>query len=438
MSALRLTAIYPGGARTSPLVLTDYAFLTALALALLIAVDPLDMLLERIIYTKHLALLLALPALVLSVAGYRMQAAAHAGRAGFSRNGRLPMGEMLSVMAPLLALAAFIIGGGLVARFHFGIQNSFLVAGVYICIAPLSAAMVLYSRNPVQLMRRYFNCVTVAGVIVFCGLAVNYGVKQVYHELEYLFPALAVLAALGTGSMTARAGKMAFFILLAFLFKKNTGYLAALSVIGYLYIVVFWRRWADMHIVKRAAVINWTLIAIIALGALIGYLYLNRAAYLPSGSPEFRLLTYERAWLRFLESPWIGTWFAAPGSEEFTGFDTGVSDNILPTHSDILDMLANGGALAILLWGWALVRIGLHAAVRILSPDLRDHPLAPYAHTLAAMSIVGVITYAFNPIFLQPGKAFLLWANLGLLTGAALKITQPAGNAFTEPQTPTS
>jgi hypothetical protein len=57
----------------------------------------------------------------------------------------------------------------------------------------------------------------------------------------------------------------------------------------------------------------------------------------------------------------------------------------------------------------------------MLAPRHLDHAWAPYAHTLALMSLAGVITYAFNPVLLQPGMAYLLWTNLGLLLGLSLR-----------------
>ena len=36
------------------------------------------------------------------------------------------------------------------------------------------------------------------------------------------------------------------------------------------------------------------------------------------------------------------------------------------------------------------------------------------------MSLTGILVYAFNPILLQPVKALLLWAQLGMLLGIAL------------------
>lgn len=394
--------------RYGALVMTDYGFLLCLALALLVAVDPLELELERMVLTKHAPMLIALPSVLLALAGKRIfhERMKHAGT--------------ISAMAPLLALAAMVIGGGLYARFALGIQNSFLVGGVYMCAAPMACAILLRCDNPVRLLRAYVAMLMVASVIVFVGLAINYGVRQVYHELEYLFPSLAVFCVFAARNAWLRWAGLLFFLLLAFLFKKNTGYLTGLLVVLYLLRFYAWPRWSLQDTVRRATMVHWTVIALLVCAALAAYLVANRTDYLPSGNPQFRLLTYERAWQQFHASPLWGNGFTAPGSEKFTGFDTGVSNNILPTHSDVLDLLANGGVIAIALLLWALWRVARLAYGTALRPEWASNPLAPYAHMLAHSSIAGVMTYSFNPIFLQPGKALLLWANFGFLAGISL------------------
>jgi O-antigen ligase len=395
---------------THGLVMTDYGFLLSLSLALFLAVDPFNWRLERIALTKHLPLILSLAPLLLSLAGGRI----------FSRWQERP--SSLSTLRPLLALSALIIAGSWYARAHLGTQNTFLSAGLYIWVAPMAAAMLLRCSEPQRLLRGYLILLLVGGVAVFLGLAVNYGSKQVYHELEYLVPPLAVFFAFRFRAERKWASwtGVFFFLLAAILFKKNTGYLTALLVMSYLLVFLIWPKWSGLEWLRKSVRVYALLVGILALSALAAFLILHRETYLPTGNTGFRLLTYEKAWDKFLASPLWGTGFAEPGTEKFSGFDTGVANNVLPTHSDILDIMAQGGLLGLMLWLWGLLRVARLAWRTILNPHNLDHPLAPYGHMLACMSLAAVLAYAFNPIFLQPAKSMLLWTNLGFLVGISL------------------
>lgn len=396
--------------RTSGLVMTDYGFLFALGLALVVAVDPLEMNLERIIYIKHLPMAFMLGSLILTVMGGQI----------FRWREKRP--SSLPALTPLLLLAVFIIAGGFYARLFLDIRNSFLVAGLYMLVAPMAAAILLRCPDPVklQVLRTYFLMLAAAGAVVFTGLALNYGVRQVYHELEYLFPPLAVLCAFLIKRPWLRYAGIALSLLTAALFKKNTGYIVGLLAASYLIAFYFWPHWSRQSSVLRYAKKHWLLVGCIAFSLLAAFLILNRDSYLPSGNPSYRLVTYEQAWLRFRASPVIGSAFTSAASEKFTAFDTGVSDNVLPSHSDVLDIFANGGVLGVALWLWALLKIAWMTFQEIRNNG--RHPLLPYAHALVCMSLAGILTYTFNPIFLQPAKALLLWTNLGLLVAIVLSM----------------
>lgn len=402
-------ALHGATARGAPaLVMTDFGFLLVLALALLVAVDPLEADLERRVPVKHLPMLILLPCLLLALVGARV----------FRWQERRP--SVLQPLLPLLLLAGFIIAGGVFARFALDIQNSFLVAGVYLLAAPMAAALLLRSGKPIALLNTFAWLVGAMAMVVFAGLVANYNVRQVYHELEFLFPPLAVLIGFAVPRGWKRWAGMALFILMALAYKKNTGYLVAMLVISYLLAFEAWPRWSKGDVLKKLNKAQWTLIAASAVAGLVLFLLANRADYLPSGNPQFRLFTYERAWARFLESPLWGSGFAAAASDKFTVFDTGVSNNVLPTHSDVLDIFAHGGLLGVSLWLWMMLRVARLAWRHALHPRHRHHPLAPYAHWLACMSMAGVLVYTFNPIILQPAKSLLLWGSLGLLSAIAV------------------
>lgn len=407
-----------GHPRTSMLI-SDYALLCCLGLCLAIVIAPAELMLERL-PTKHVPIIFALVALLAILLGKAL----FPSRAKIARaTGDLPKNPSSIIFLPLLLLALLIVAGGSWARFILDTQNSFLVAGIYCFVAPLTAYLLLQSSDALRLLRSYFLFLITASIVVFAILAMNYGVKQVYHELQFLFPPIAVLAALTAKTNLGKLAGISYFIVLAALFKKNTGYLIALLVLAYIAALYLWPLWKQQKDVLRRSLLVYGIGAgALACTLLLAYLFINREQYLPSGNPAFRLVTYERAWLRFLDSPLWGNFFTGPAAERFTAFDTGVSNNILPTHSDLLDILAHGGLLGIALWGWAMMRIA-RSVLRTLRLRTQS-PLLPYVHTLACMSLGAILTYAFNPILLQPSKALLLWSHVGLMVGAVLLIAR--------------
>ena len=207
-------------------------------------------------------------------------------------------------------------------------------------------------------------------------------------------------------------------------FQKNTGFLVLGLTLLYIW-VVEWRFRFRESAGFRFWTVLWTVVIIVAGIAAYGYLAYQRGEIMPSGNPQYRMVTYERAWLDFRDSPIWGTGFTEAAVKRFTGFDIQAARGILATHSDVLDMAANGGLIAILLWIWSYIRIGRVSMRHVLRGRVQDD-LHAAAHTLACMAVTSIIVYAFNPILLQPVKALLHWAPIGLLLGITLHLASIA------------
>jgi O-antigen ligase len=211
----------------------------------------------------------------------------------------------------------------------------------------------------------------------------------------------------------------AFFLGIALLSMKNTSYIIALLSLVYI-AALLW-----LNGIKRAPSLKqlWfhylALLGVVAVAAAACFLLYYRENYLPSGNVQFRSFTYRAAWQQFLESPLWGTSFSAESIRKFTLYTVGISRNKLPTHSDVMDLLANGGLLAMALWLTGYLRVIVFAYRRVLAPRFLHYPWAAQAHTFAVISLAAVATYAFNPILLQPELAFLVWTTLGFLVGLA-------------------
>lgn len=414
---------YTQSARPGGLLWTEYLYLIAIAVAAFIAVDPLRMNLSARPDIKHLALVLTLPAVALSLSGRLL-----------SRPGRVPIvPRVLRLAWPFALLALFILAGSSYARWIEGLQNTFLTVGLSMSILFCAAAMTLASRAPEALLRAYFRVLLVAGLAMSAYLIFYFRVRQVYHNEIFLVIPLAVYCALAVKNTVLRAMGAVFFLAMAVLSAKNTSYLIALLVLLYLGYACWIPRLKRADPLNQIAGYYSMFVVLLLMAAVVFFLWSYREAYLPTGNVEYRSHAYTLAWQRFLESPIWGTLFSQQAVQKFTLYDIGIARNLLPTHSDIMDLLAHGGVIGLGLWLLGLFLIGRAAYRTLLAPRAFGHPWAAYAHALAALTFAGIITYSVNPILGHPGLAYLLWTNLGLLLGLALRVAGPPDQSLGNP-----
>lgn len=332
---------------------------------------------------------------------------------------------------PLLLLALMILGGSIYTRFSQGVAESFIGMGGYMLAAYLVAAVVATSGNPVRLVTVYFLLLVCTGVVSL-GVAASVFFEPAlfpFHELEFLIVPLIVYIATRKTELTIGelllvwAGAAS-----AVLFRKNTGYLVGLGVLAYLWLFHWRATYSRVKALRRLA--QALASGIVVSMILAGYLALRRfkQGFVPTGNLEFRLHMYELAWNRFLESPIWGTLFSERAVEKFTLYDTGRARNLLPIHSNLLDLLAHGGLIAIILLVlayWLLMRaVSAHILSRRESLD--PHVVA-LAHTFLCMTLLGAVSFTFNPLLLNPSRAMVIWGQFGLLAGLACHCAHEPG-----------
>lgn len=401
------------------LLWSEHLYLLAAAVAVIVAVDPFEWRLDADPVVKHLALMIAAPAMV----------ATFIGRALRSPLERKPyVSRTLRAAWPLLLLALMILGGSLHARLFLDIRSTFLNFGLYMLVTFGAASMVLQSEDPQALLRAYFRLLIAGAAVMGISLIYHYGIRQVYHEEIFLVIPIAVFFLARPRRGLAAWAAFAYFLSMSWFSHKYTSYIIGVLTVAYIALFIALPRMRSRSGLYRLAAVYGFFLAALAAGAVVHYVALHSAVELPTGNPEYRLHTYAQAWERFVESPLWGTFFTAEAVEKFTPFAIGIADNRLPTHSDILDLLANGGVVAMLLWVAGLAAIFRLAFRSVLHPERVDENCAAYGHTLAAVSIAGVFTYAFNPILLQPPMAYLLWTSLGLLLGLSIRGAAAAGD----------
>jgi hypothetical protein len=396
--------------------MSDYWFMMGLWLALFYVADPFRLRLEFISLTKHLPLALSLGGVILINIGHLLFPAGQ----GLKQQ---RYWQAFKVSLPLTLLGLWIVLFGIYARKFEGINNSFLTAGLYMLFTVLTARVIMLSPARATMVRYFLISSAVAALYMLAVMALAaVGVGDIsYHEMEALVVPLAVYFALRPmSSQHWQALLTLTFLVGGLVFRKNTGFIALGVTLIYLWIAEWRFRFRESG-VFRFWTVMWLVVAIVVGAAAGAYLASKRGEVMPTGNPEYRLLTYERAWDRFMEAPVTGTAFIAPATEKFKGYEIMAANGILATHSDILDLAANGGALALALWLWAYIRIIRFSLKNALRGRPRDDMQAA-AHAFACMSLTSILVYAFNPIMLQPAKALLMWAQLGMLIGIGLHL----------------
>jgi len=419
------------------LMMSDYWFLAGLILALFYVADPFFWRLDKIGLTKHLPLIISICGVLLANVGSQIF---DSSKSPFKHGW-----QILQAGLPLILLGKWIVIGSLYTRKFNDINNTFITVGLYMLFAFLAVRAVLISPARAGIVRVYLISASLIGVFMVIRMATNYdGMNVNYHELEALVIPLAVYFALRPSGLKSLSGLnhnekhyvqvlfALFFLGAGLVFRKNTGFLVLLLTLLYIWIAE-WRFRFSENIAFRFWTIFWLLIVLIAGVVAAGY-FSQQQALLPSGNPEYRMLTYDVAWNKFMSSPVWGTSFTGQATEKFTAYTITSAHGNLATHSDILDIAAQGGIIALSLWLWGYLRIARLSLRDALRGERPRDDLHAAAHTLACMSIASIVVYAFNPILLQPAKSLLLWGQFGMLLGISLHITnQNAAEAKTKP-----
>jgi hypothetical protein len=393
-------------------MMSDYLLLSSVCLILYYLVDPFKLQLDRYPISRHFPFTLFLLGGVIAVTGHIL----------FSNTENKISGERWQIATaglPLLLLGLWMTFGSIYARNVLGTANTFMAVGYYMLTSLMVAKVVLISPNRDKIVGAFFMASSFfAGIMVLEMVVVVSGAAVVgdsYHELEAFIIPLSVYFALKPMKNKRWQSFLVFFFLAGgLLFKKNTGYIVMSITAAYLWVVLWRFRFKESAGFRKLSVAWLIVFMLVGVGL---FIYKNTGAeLLPSGNPQYRLVTYEIAWNKFLSSPLWGTCFTGSATEKFTGFDIGIAGNNLPSHSDMLDLAANGGLIALALWAWAYIRLGRNALKYALKAKVGNDTEAA-AHTLACTSFASIFVYAFNPIMLQPIKALLLWWHFGLLIG---------------------
>lgn len=390
----------------SKLVMTDYLFLFGMTVSVCWAVDAFNWQLEFRGFLKHLPLVLTLPAFILALVGDTL----------FKKQSTIDIpNKPLNLI--VLVFATFVTIGSLYARYINGIQNSFLTMGMYAFMAPLTAWFIARSPNPKRLIKCIIFIYLFWALVAVLLQMAQIGVP-IFHSREHLALAGVAILYFLAKSKATKLVIISLIGLAAYAGHKNTAYMIAL-----LLLFCFFMIGSIAYVQKiKDRFIRWMFwfksIFLLAISSVtIGLIYLYVKSTLPDGNPGYRLHTYDIAWNKFLSSPIWGNGYTKAATEEFDLFHVASSTQVLPTHSDPLDILANGGLIGFMLWfSVYAILIGRWYFLARHPESQSDKTLIPYIHAAFCITFSGLIACMFNPVITSsPNNAWACWTIVGIL-----------------------
>jgi len=339
---------------------------------------------------------------------------------------RAAWSEMVADWWPLLLLCLFVLAGSAYAVYVNGVKESFRGLGLGMLFLPLMALSVRTAARPMLLMK----CMaTIYVLLVLTMLVLLVSTKHLFHESIYM--------AVPLGAYFICASKPRVWQLLlglaligtcAFSFKNTTFIVMLVTLAGCAAVSVariFRTR-------DRLTAITQLYLAILVLAAVTAGIYIAYITFrkeLPSGNVDYRMEMYGIAWRHFLSSPIWGSAFTDSSVTYFRLFKVAVGTQYLPTHSDVLDLLSQGGTIALALWlgtVWRILSIGW-ATLRKLMSDAPEEDLRPWRwlFVMVLIQINAVIVYSFNPPLINPIQGFWIWGGAGVMWALYLQLTRP-------------
>ena len=195
-----------------------------------------------------------------------------------------------------------------------------------------------------------------------------------------------------------------FFVLIMILSHKNTGYLCALFSIAFMLKYFYWNL-RSVPKIKRMLSYLFVITSVFIICSFIAIAFLFFKEYLPSGSPSVRLITYFQRFTMFLESPIWGTLFMGSPLVD-------IGSLRIPSHSDILDILAFGGFLGFFLFLFPFIRLFHFFKKRMdVVFEVRDDATVISLFVTCTF----LIEMLFNPVWNQPKIATIFWCFAGCL-----------------------
>jgi hypothetical protein len=316
---------------------------------------------------------------------------------------------------PIFLFALFIFCGSLYARLGKDIADSFLPASISMTSFWVALFYLCESSKPERIVRAYFFLLFAATPFMIWEMLdrwIHGG--HAFHEEIFLLVPLAVYGFQRSRTNLARWAWVGVTVAVSVLSYKNTSYMVGLGTIVYALTSRPERSARPANGVMQLFVGllgSLVVLAIIVIGA---YLVFHYRDALPSGSTDVRIYMYQSAWENFLASPIYGMAFSGSSHGSFLLFPI-FGHYEVGTHSDLMDVLAQGGVV-----GFVIAAAAYIAPLRLSRvPRELDAHASACIHGMRAIHFAGCVVMLFNPVAVNYPLSTMLWFNAGLLVGLA-------------------
>jgi O-antigen ligase len=323
--------------------------------------------------------------------------------------------QVLSRWYPLIILALFIIAGSIYGSKVEHHKSTFLNFGLGMLFLPTVAIAISCSENKLGLLK----WLGVVYVLMVLTILIEMPITKATHHEE-------IFVAVPLGLYFLSAVKPKFWEILIGLALvgvcgfsvKNTTFImmvAVLMLATFLWIFRFMRMRDKLKATFVSLLAMVLSGGLVAAAALVWYKYKDK---LPHGNTEYRAEMYRIAWGKFIKSPIWGNGFTGETVSYFGLYKVDMATSYLPTHSDIIDIMANGGAIGLFLWFVAVMNVLFFLVTAFSKLSKRTSLLHEerwrWLFVAATYSLCAVITYAVNPPLINPVHGYWIWGGLGV------------------------
>ena len=330
---------------------------------------------------------------------------------------RRSLGAVTAAWWPVMVLALLITAGSVYARQANKINETFLNMGLGMFFLPLFALAVDSSARKALFLRGLLVVYLLTALSMFGVAAARFHV--LHEQIFWAVPVgMYFLAAHRVSPVKVVAGlALTGLSLLAF---KNTTFLLVLMCLAAWVVFLLLRMKAQPDRLKALVTIYFSALAVLALAVAgaVGWWLIRDT--LPHGNASYRLEMYGIALRRFLASPVWGSLFTESSVNYFGLYKIPTAESqYLPTHSDILDILAHGGLTATALWlatVWRILGIAASAFSVVVRGETGSQDCGwRWLLVLGLVQVGAVVTYAVNPPLIRLVDGLWIWGGAGVL-----------------------